>query len=146
MCNVDLNIRGFDDELLRAIKVKAASEGYPMKQWVTDRLREAVNVHGRDGVHLRGDSEGGAVRQASSVGPKKVKADREPDEVVSRASETPRSQTDSGGMAGSGESDRQGEGISQREIQGVTGDRKAHDLKTCNTYGCLQCKALGKEF
>jgi hypothetical protein len=74
---VDLNIRDFDEELLRELKAKAASEGLTLKDWVTERLKESVNGDsGSECVPVRSVrsrvATGGQVGESSPVSEQEV--------------------------------------------------------------------------
>lgn len=43
MRDVDLNIRKFDEQLLRTLKTEAVKSGLTLKDWVTKILREATD-------------------------------------------------------------------------------------------------------
>lgn len=102
-CDVDLNIRDFDEGLMKLLKARAVEGGVTLKECVTKILEEATDEDGRDGVHLRGSVEGGAVGRGG-------KGTGEPGKAVRRAHEQAGSQGEPGAVAGSVQKDRGVEG------------------------------------
>jgi hypothetical protein len=100
----NLNI-AISDELLKAIRVACAETGETQAQFIARLLVEDISGDeaGRDGVHLRGGSEGGAVGKGSE-------GTRKPRKAVSRAHEPTGPQVESSAVGDGLRKDRSGEG------------------------------------
>ena len=142
-CMADMVIRNLDDEFMRRVRAQSALDGLSLKDWVVSQLCAFLegyeHANGRDGVHLRGDVESGAIGQGRE-------GTRKPRKAVPAAHESARPSGESGEVVRSEQKNGSGERKGEVTAVDLTGNRPTHNVKTCRVYGCGMCKAEGKKF